>query len=86
MPTAKPYLFNTSANATQVPARPLPLLADILADLYLASEGADWLVYTNADIGVQVTGSRKPSKALALCARRVFGCLGGGGVRPCGEG
>ena len=35
------------------PRRPLPLLGDLLQILYDRSEGAEWLVFTNADIGLQ---------------------------------
>ena len=38
-----------------IPQRPLPLVSDILKALYDASEGAEFLVFTNADIGLQPT-------------------------------
>jgi len=44
-----PLYFNASA-----PRRPLPLLSDILAALYAASdESYEYLAFTNADIGLQ---------------------------------
>jgi hypothetical protein len=48
-----PHLSIFMTNAS-TPRRPLPLLTDILATLYEKSEGADYLVFTNADIGLQV--------------------------------
>jgi hypothetical protein len=45
-------LARTVADVVSVPAPPLPLIADLLQRLHESSD-AEWLIYTNLDIGLQ---------------------------------
>jgi hypothetical protein len=47
------HTFSALYLNSSTPRRPLPLLTDLLQILYENSEGADWLMFTNADIGLQ---------------------------------
>lgn len=51
-----PYLNRTTATEYPglLPPRQMPFLDDILSRLYKASPNADYYIYTNVDIGVQV--------------------------------
>jgi hypothetical protein len=45
-------LTRTVADVVSIPAPPLPLIADLLQRLYTETD-AEWLIYTNLDIGLQ---------------------------------
>jgi hypothetical protein len=68
-----PHLSIFMTNAS-TPRRPLPLLTDILATLYEKSEGADYLVFTNADIGLQVRERAKTHIHLSTSLFFSFSC------------